>query len=181
VHDVPTLLAARVVDTLIGCVTALLVYFIAVQRHDVARHDGAVAATLRAVTATAPYVASRQVGSPGARVARQELQLCLMAMVAAYDTGVGGSERERRSTERMWPTVVAVEDLGYRVLSACWTIEHGQPATDLAPGGLDAFTAAVDELAEAVQSSSTPTLGELPDFAGAEIGRLRKSLVCKED
>ena len=156
VHDVPTLLTARVIDTLIGCGTALLVYFLAVRRHNVAHLDGAVAATLRAVTATAPYVASRQVGSVGARAARRDLQLCLMAMIAAYDTGVGGSERERRSAERMWPTVVAAEDLGYRVLSACWTIEHGQAEPDLAPGGLDAFTAAVDELAEAVESSSAP-------------------------
>jgi Fusaric acid resistance protein-like len=181
VHDVPSLLAARGIDTLIGCLTALLVYLIAVRRHNVARLDGAVAATLRAVTTTAPYVASRQVGSSGARAARRDLQLCLMAMVAAYDTGVGGSERERRSAERMWPTVVAAEDLGYRVLAACWAIEHGQAATDLAPGGLGAFTGTVDELAEAVESSSTPALGELPDFAGAEINRLQKSLVCKED
>ena len=82
----------------------------------------------------------------------------------------------------MWPTVVAVEDLGYRVLSACWTIEHGQAATDLAPGGLDAFTAAVDTLAEAVMSTTAPGAhDEISGFGSAEIDRLRKSLVCKAD
>ncbi len=183
VDDVPGLLAARGIDTLIGCVTALLVYLVVVRRHNVARLDATIVATLRAVNATVPYVASRQVGSDGARAARRDLQLCLMAMIAAYDTGVGGSERERRSTERTWPTVVATEDLGYWVLATCWMIEHGDsgPAGGgLTPGGLDAFTAAVDELAEAVAATSSPALAELPGFGSAEISRLRKSLVGKE-
>ena len=185
VHDVPSLLVARGIDTVIGCVIALLVYFIAVRRHNVARLDDTIAATLRAVNATAPYVAGRRIGSDGARAARRDLQLCLMAMVAAYDTGVGGSERERRSAERMWPTVVAAEDLGYRVLATCWTIEHGDAGHDggaLAPEGLDAFTAAVDTLAEAVMTTTAPGAhDEISGFGSAEIDRLRKSLVCKAD
>ena len=87
-----------------------------------------VAATLRDVGATAPLVAGGTVRSAAALAARRDLQLSLLAMVAAYDNGSGGSVRERAAAERLWPTVMAVENLGYRVLAACWSLEHGDGA-----------------------------------------------------
>lgn len=186
VADVPGLLAARGIDTLIGCGTALLVYLIAVRRHNVARLDDAVAAALRAVTVLAPHIAGRRVDTDAARTARRDLQLRLMAMVAAYDTGVGGSAVERRRAERMWPTVVATEDLGYRVLATCWALEHGDAAAAgavLTPDELPGFTAAVDALGVAVRTgqSGTPVPDPLPPFGADEITRLRNSLVRPGD
>ena len=128
VGDVPALLLARGVDTLIGCLAALLVYGVASRGHDVARLADTVAATLRDVGATAPLVAGGTVRSAAALAARRDLQLSLLAMVAAYDNGSGGSVRERAAAERLWPTVMAVENLGYRVLAACWSLEHGDGA-----------------------------------------------------
>lgn len=128
IDDVPALLVARGVDTLIGCLAALLVYAVASRGHDVARLADTIAATLDDVGTTAPFVAEATTGSAAALAARRDLQLSLLAMVAAYDNGVGGSARERDAAERLWPTVMAAENLGYRVLGACWAVEHGAGA-----------------------------------------------------
>ena len=46
------------------------------------------------------------------------------------------------------------------------------------PGGVDRFTAALDQLAAAARTGSAPTnLEELPDFGAAELVTLRESLV----
>lgn len=128
VDDVAALLMARGVDTLIGCLAALLVYGLASRGHDVARLADTATATLGDIGATVPFVAGGTVRSAAALAARRDLQLSLLAMVAAYDNGVGGSVRERDAAERLWPTVMATENLGYRVLAACWSVEHGDGA-----------------------------------------------------
>ena len=58
-------------------------------------------------------------------------------MLEAHDRGLGGSARERRSAERMWPAVVATEQLAYRTLAACWAMERGG-------SGVSAIVSAVD-------------------------------------
>ncbi|QRY51546.1 FUSC family protein [Mycolicibacterium septicum] len=124
VDNLGELLLTRGSDTLIGCAVALAVYW-ATQR---LRHPTglrtAIAATLDAVTNTLPHLAADDATSPAARTDRRDLQLRTMELLPAYDGSVGGSATQRVGAERMWPTVVATEQLAYRTLAACWGAER---------------------------------------------------------
>ncbi|CRZ18585.1 FUSC family protein [Mycolicibacterium neworleansense] len=124
VEDLGELLLTRGSDTLIGCAVALAVYW-ATQR---LRHPtglrSAITATLDAVTATVPHLAADDATSPAARADRRDLQLRAMELLPAYDASVGGSAAQRLGAERLWPTVVATEQLAYRTLAACWGAER---------------------------------------------------------
>lgn len=124
VDNLGELLLTRGSDTLIGCAVALAVYW-ATQR---LRHPTglrtAISATLDAVTNTLPHLAADDATSPAARTDRRDLQLRAMELLPAYDGSVGGSSTQRVGAERMWPTVVATEQLAYRTLAACWGAER---------------------------------------------------------
>ncbi|NKZ12389.1 FUSC family protein [Mycolicibacterium septicum DSM 44393] len=124
VDNLGELLLTRGSDTLIGCAVALAVYW-ATQR---LRHPTglrtAIAATLDAITNTLPHLAADDATSPAARTNRRDLQLRAMELLPAYDGSVGGSATQRVGAERMWPTVVATEQLAYRTLAACWGAER---------------------------------------------------------
>jgi uncharacterized membrane protein YccC len=185
VSDIAGLLLARGVDTLIGCVAALAVYLLTARLHGAGRLRDAIALTLDAVAATSRHLARGEPATKAARIARRDLQIRAIAMLPIYDTAIGGSLRERTSAERMWPAVVATEQLAYRTLAACWAMERvggGEAAHRLGqslfgPGGVDRFTAAVEELAGAVRTGSAPPSLEPSPFGGAEMTTLRDSLV----
>ena len=186
VDDIDELLLARGIDTLIGCVVALAVYLLIGRRHNAARLPEAIARTLDAIAATSRHLVLGAVITVAARAARRDLQIRAMAMLEAHDGGLGGSARERRSAERMWPAVVATEQLAYRTLAACWAMERGgggvsAPEVGLSlfgPNGVARFTTLLDELSTAIQTGSAPPrLDQLPPFGAAEITTLRDSLV----
>lgn len=124
VGDVGELLLARGADTLIGCAVALLVYRLTVRRRSLPGLGIAVSATVDAVATTLPYLATGAVSTVDARTDRRDLQLRAMALLPAYDADIGGSAAQRVAAERMWPTVVAAEQLAYRTLAACWAAER---------------------------------------------------------
>ncbi|MGV0745129.1 FUSC family protein [Mycolicibacterium sp. XJ870] len=124
VADLGEILLARGADTLIGCAVALLVYWATQRLRTPTRLAAGIAATLDAVIATLPHLAAGDSASPSARTDRRDLQLRAMALLPAYDAAVGGSSSQRLAAERMWPTVVATEQLAYRTLTACWALEH---------------------------------------------------------
>ena len=185
VDDIDELLLARGIDTLIGCVVALAVYLLIGRRHNAARLPEAIARTLDAIAATSRHLVLGAVITVAARAARRDVQIRAMAMLEAHDRGLGGSARERRATERMWPAVVATEQLAYRTLAACWAMERGggvsAPEVGLSlfgPNGVARFTTLLDELSTAIRTGSAPPrLDQLPPFGAAEITTLRDSLV----
>ena len=124
VDDIDELLLARGTDTLIGCVVALAVYLLIGRRHNAARLPEAIARTLDAIAATSRHLVLGAAITVAARAARRDLQIRAMAMLEAHDGGLGGSARERRSAERMWPAVVATEQSADRTLAACWAMER---------------------------------------------------------
>ena len=81
-------------------------------------------------------------------------------MLTAYDAGIGGTARERRSAEQLWPAVAATEQLAYRTLAACWATErigYAESARAVgrslfAPDGVERFIAPLNELATAIRS-----------------------------
>ncbi|NLC61242.1 MAG: hypothetical protein GX761_08160, partial [Gammaproteobacteria bacterium] len=90
----------------------------------------------------------------------------------------------RRSAERLWPAVVAAEELAFRLLTACWAIERlgseeGQPAAAsmFGAGGLQAVRQALDDAARAVAGGPVkPLPGRLPGFLKQELAGLHRAL-----
>ncbi|MGV0812094.1 FUSC family protein [Mycolicibacterium boenickei] len=124
VDDLGELLLTRGSDTLIGCAVALAVYWATQHLRHPTALPKAIRGTLDAVTATLPYLAAGDATSPAARTDRRDLQLRAMELLPAYDASIGGSAAQRLGAERMWPTVVATEQLAYRTLAACWSAER---------------------------------------------------------
>jgi hypothetical protein len=122
--DVGDLLVDRGVDTLIGCVVALVVYLAAVRYQEATRVPAAIARTLDAVAITAAYLARADATSLDARTARRDLQIATIAMMESHEAAGVGNAAQRQSATRLWPVVVSAEYLAYQVISACWELQH---------------------------------------------------------
>jgi len=189
VDDVGGLLFARGMDTLIGCSLALVVYLLVGRRQKPRHVPEAVARVLDAVAATARHVAAGAVSTEPAKAARRDLQIRAIAMMAGYDAGVDGTPRERRSAERMWPAVAATEQLAYRTLGCCWSMDNSGDAEAArvigralsGPAGFDRFTATLSELAAAVRSGSAPHDRDRQTSGTTELTNIRDSLVSETD
>ncbi|MGA5543591.1 FUSC family protein [Mycobacterium sp. NPDC051198] len=159
VDNLGELLLTRGSDTLIGCAVALAVYWATQRLRHPTGLGSAVNATLDAVTATLPHLAAGDATSPAARTERRDLQLRAMGLLPAYDAGIGGSAAQRLGAERMWPTVVATEQLAYRTLAACWGAEH-DGATEAGTEAAADTAAALTEQATALREALSESLDE---------------------
>lgn len=124
VPDLQHFLLTRGLDTVIGCVVALVVYRVALHRHGPAPLTAAVRSTRAAIDVTDVHLRAGAVTSAPARAARRDLQLSAMNLLDVYQGAIGGSAEQRAEAERLWPTVAATEQLAYRTLAACWEFEH---------------------------------------------------------
>lgn len=124
VPDLQHFLVTRGLDTVIGCLVALVVYRVASHRHGPAPLTAAVRATDAAIELTDVHLRAGAVTSAPARAARRDLQLSAMNLLDVYQGAIGGSAEQRADAERLWPTVAATEQLAYRTLAACWEFEH---------------------------------------------------------
>ncbi|MDH6245618.1 FUSC family protein [Mycobacterium sp. OTB74] len=175
VPDVPGLLLARGIDTVIGCAVALAVLWVTHRSRGIADPSSTVAATLEAVGVVIGHLGSGAVTTAPARTDRRDLQLRAMAMLPAYDTAVRGSARHRLAAERLWPTIAATEQLAYRTLAACWAAERAE--SPITPDEAGQLAGAVTELAAAVRADRPPEeFGALPIFGAAEVRAVQTSL-----
>ncbi|MDO3400900.1 FUSC family protein [Mycolicibacterium neoaurum] len=124
VADLGHFLVTRGLDTVIGCVIALLVYRVALRRHGPAPLKAALARTVAATHRTDVHLRAGAVSSTPARAARRDLQLSALALLETYQAAIGGSAAQRADAERLWPTVAAAEQAAYQTLAACWVHEH---------------------------------------------------------
>ncbi|WP_081288782.1 FUSC family protein [Mycolicibacterium conceptionense] len=146
IDNLGELLLTRGSDTLIGCAVALAVYWATQRlRHPTGLHT-AITATLDAVTATVPHLAADDATSAAARTARRDLQLRAMELLPAYDASIGGSAAQRVGAERVWPTVVATEQLAYRTLAACWGAERDRDTDAGAEAAVDTAAALSEQV-----------------------------------
>ncbi|MGQ4659854.1 FUSC family protein [Lysobacter sp. F6437] len=182
-------LLARGVDTLAGCVVALLVFRLIPPRASTAAIPAQLVHALRAVDAVIVHLAAGSVTTPAARHTRRQLQHASFALAQAHEESLVASPRQRRTAEHNWPAIAATERLAYRTLSACWSLErHGDDATRQSTAGPSMFGddgearvhQALDVLADAVRDGGTPPpLPELPHVLEAELVNLRECLVRK--
>jgi hypothetical protein len=98
-----------------------------------------------------------------------------MAMLPVYDTAIGGSTRSRVAAERLWPTIVATEQLTYRTLAAAWATEHAE--APFTPDDAERLTATIGDLADAVRTGRPAAdIAELPAFGANELRAIWASL-----
>ncbi len=184
VEDLGGYLLARGVDTAVGCAVALVVFQLVWPRASAALIPEELAQTLSATGAVAEDLAAGDVAGTAARQRRRELQHRTFALSDAYDRATAASREPRQSAERMWPAVVAAEELAYRVLTACWAIERlgseegrRTAAMMFGGGGLQALRRALDDAVDAVAGSTLEPLPDaLPGFLEKEITGLRRAL-----
>ncbi len=181
--DIGWLLLSRGTDVLIGCTVGLAVYLVAVRFQEATRLSDAIASTLEATAAVLPYIAVGDTAALPARSARRDVQIAAMTMMEAEEAAQAGSLRQRSVAEPLWPTVLATEQLAYRAIAACWTIEHRSDGREFGLslfGGQPAQSGAeqLKALAAAVRTGEpVPTAADTPPFVAAEVAALRESLL----
>ena len=184
VADMGSYLLARGVDTAVGCAVALVVFQLTWPRASAALIPEELAQTLSAIDAVAVDLASGDVTSARARAAQRDLQQRSFALSEAYDRATAASRQPRRSAERMWPAIAAVEELAFRLLTSCWAIERlggeaGRSAAQSMFGndGLEAFRSALGQAALAVAGghAADPVEG-VPGFVEAEVAEIHRAL-----
>ena len=177
-------LIARGVDTLVGCIVALLV-FRALPPPAAADIPQRVARCCEGVAAVVALLARGEVTSRPAREARRDLQRLGFALDHAYEAGVTTSRAQRRAAERQWPAIAATQRLVYRTLSACWALERLTPAEASAqaqalfdPDRLRALDDALRALADAARAGlPPPAFPPLPPLLEMEVRSLRECLL----
>ncbi len=188
VSDPGVLLWARGIDTAIGCSLGLLVYALLGPRGSAAPLRQQIARTLTAMQTALDHVAAGSATTHATLRARRDLQDALFALLTSYEAQTGGVVRHRDAAERMWPAVVAVQRLGYKVLAAFWSLEAADGdagrAVARAPLTADELTTVKTALADiigAVQRGSGPIeLHRLPPLLRDELVDLGASLVADE-
>lgn len=196
VDDIPGMLLARGVDTVIGCACALLAFRLLPPRANARTVASEIGQCLLAIRRVCPHLERGEVTTPQARMDRRDLQHRSFLLEQALDQALDGSAEERRSASEHWPAVAACQRLVYRVLAACWDLEREAeaeaPARDSAqasakalpqapaddPGSMDAAVEALSSLSRAWTHGEPPprlSHGLPPLFAG-DLGDLHRFL-----
>lgn len=184
VDDPGIYLWARGIDTLVGCLTAVIVFRLIPPRATLLHIPEQLARILRAVTETTSHLAQGEVTTTEVRAARRDLQLASFALSHAYEDSLAASRGQRLAGEQLWPMIAAVERLAYRTLSTCWALESRGPdgpreATSMfADGGAGRVRQAIDDFIAAIlQGRDLPALAPMPDVLEAELVDLRECLL----
>ncbi|OYN78640.1 FUSC family protein [Mycolicibacterium sphagni] len=177
------LLLARGIDTLIGCAVGVVVYLVAARWQESARLTDAIGRTLEATAAVFPYIAAGDTNGLAARASRRDLQIAAIALMEADEAAQAGAPRNRAIAEELLPAVAATEQLAYRTIAACWTVER---RTDGVTFGRSLFgdrpaephVVALQALAAAVRGGTPPPApGEPPPFVADQVIELRQALI----
>lgn len=163
-------LLARGLDTLVGCAVALLVHRALPVRDDGQGLAPPMARVLRGVATLAPMLGAGNVDDVAARIARRDLQRMTFGLEQAYGSAVVASPRQRAAAEDQWPLVAAIQQLAYRMLSACWQRSHdtGESTQAFTPADAQALQRALHALEHHLAGAPLAERGEatVPLFTG---------------
>jgi uncharacterized membrane protein YccC len=180
--DIGHLLLARGIDTLIGCTVGVVVYLVATRWQELTRLTDAIGRTLEAAADVFPYIAAGDTAGLAARAARRDLQVAAIRLMEADEAMQASSPRNRAIAEQLLPAVAASEQLAYRTIAACWTVEHRTDGVEFGRSLFDGGSAQPDvrallALAAAVRSGDAPPApGDPPPFLADVITQLRRAL-----
>lgn len=177
-------LLARGVDTVVGCVIALIVFRALPPRTLTRRIPAQLEHTLNCVANVSTHLAKGEVTTFEARTARRDLQRASFALAQAHEDGIAGSRDDRRRAENAWPTIAATENLAYRTLSICWALERlgGEAAKQAAASmfgvdGEEAIRSAIENLKTSIRADRAPNPpANIPSALRAEIETLSEAL-----
>jgi len=170
--DVGQLFIDRVLDTMIGCGTGVLVYLIAVRLQEADRIGESLARTMKHIVAVTEFLARGDASSLAARCARRDLQESIFDLNGAEDAARKGSQRNRSTAARFGRILLATEQLGFATIAACWAAEQGNDRM-FESAEPDSYLALLRALSDDIDGTDLPPLPpELPPFAAPEIGEL---------
>jgi hypothetical protein len=182
------LLWTRGQETVIGCVTGVLVYGLtAPERPDSIRKE--LARTIEPISALVERLAHGEFSTPQALIVRRDLQRSLIALLTRFETQLGGTPRGNEAAAPLWPAVAATLRLGYKVLATCWSLEAAQRDNEgdddrqklralAISADLIIVKVTLGRLADAIfRGAPSLVLPELPSFVRAEIVALNSALV----
>ncbi len=141
-HPLPdpvSYLLARGVDTLAGCLTALIAFRLLPPRAVTPQIPELLVRTISAVDEAVEHASRGSVITPAARKARKDLQWASFALAHGYEDSLVATSSEKSTAEQIWPTIAATERLAYRTLSMCWQMEQHGGAVP--PGSASAISA----------------------------------------
>ena len=184
VENITALLWARASDTVIGCAIGIGVLLVTAPRAVAVPIPQELAAALHSARELLKFAATGDAVSKGAKRARRNLQHRAIALLTAYELGVG-ARRHRRFAEGLWPAVVAAQRFLYRLLAFCWVLEEAgnDGARNLAHAafgakGLNNLSGALRGLSSAARSGRAVTIPpDVPSFMKEDLEDLARSLV----
>lgn len=179
--DVGWLLLYRGCDVLVGCAVGVAVYLVAARYQESDRLPEAIARTLDAVADVFPHIAAGDPAALAARDARRNVQVAAISLAECDEAARCGTSAQRALAERLDASVIATEQLVYRTIAACWTMEHQPDAVAFAralfgAGSVATYVRDLHALAAAVRGGTDlPDFGSVPPFLVDEIAALREA------
>lgn len=165
-------LLARGLDTLLGCTVALAVLRWMPAASLRQRLDDGLAQTLQVAEALNSHLAWAELTSRPARQVRARLAHLLHGLDAAWEQG---RRQGNAHAEHCAPVVMAVQELGYRLLATAWHLEHGEDGLERARAlygrdGVAAVQAVLRGLRGALAGQPLPArLPAVPAFLQEEV------------
>lgn len=170
----------RGLNTALGCLVAVVVFGLLSKKSPSGWLPVALSDTLIAAARAVDQLTPATVISWSGLTARRSLQRRVIRLSESYENGVNGFPRQRAESERVWPVVVAVERLAYRVLAEGWRLEEASRSAPPVPRPVPVVPPPSDGLrvlAEAVRQARPPGRTDaVPSFRSRDIGDLRRVL-----
>ena len=187
VSDLAHLLWVRGLDTASGCLIGLGVHALTAPRSVAVPVHHQLLRTLAAMEGVLAVLVNSEVTSPSARRARRDLQHHTIALLRAFELGVGAAPKDREYAERSWPTVVATQRLGYLILGTCWSLEEAghesalEMSAALFPkGSFDETKQVLTEIGMAIRDGRKPVItSQLPPFLKRNLQTLADSVTMQ--
>lgn len=120
-------LLARGMDTLLGCVVALLVFRALPARDAAGQIDRELERLLDALVVLNSHLAWAELGSQAARRQRAVVSHRRFALAQAWEQAQLAGPAARAHADRCWSLLAAVQEVTYRMLSLAWELERHPP------------------------------------------------------
>ena len=182
-------LLARGVDTLLGCVVALVVFKLMPMRQAARQLDHELERMLQTLVGLNSHLAWAELTSPAARRVRANVSHRSFALTQAWEQAQGADRQARAHADQRWATVAAVQEVAYRMLATAWVLERQDTQQARASAGamygqhgVSRVQACLQQLRHGLQQGAASTLpAALPAFLQPALHSAWQSLPGQRD